>query len=193
MGWSVVGMSRCSPSRWTPRRASPQVREDHPHSRPETTASLRFRGPPSIDEFTQRRIDQLECVIQELQRRVEHLEGRLSSNGRDSPLRGGSMRVDPNVRYCNLCDKYYQFQIASQHFDGRRHKLHVKKLMDEGEWDELNRHAELARNAGCDTPVEIYGRASRLHVSSPFATASRIPPSRGEHDGSSRVEKRVVF
>lgn len=68
--------------------------------------------------------------------------------------------VDPNRRYCHLCDSQYTIQNASSHFEGKRHKQHLLRLLHNEEYDELSKQAVLARSSGVPTPEELYGQCA---------------------------------
>lgn len=115
-------------------------------------------------------VQQLRMMLQELLTHHQNnspTRGASPTNGGyDSESSAGGMRlkVDPNRRSCHLCRKEYNIQIAAQHFEGKTHKQQLRKLLDEQNWDELRRQAELARASGVVTTAEFYGRCANQRV-----------------------------
>jgi hypothetical protein len=84
-------------------------------------------------------------------------------------MTGNKVRVDPNARHCSLCDLQYNVQISLQHFEGRRHRQHLQRLVHLKEYDQLEEHAWLARQAGCTLTEEYYGPFAHALIHSPAA------------------------
>ena len=111
----------------------------------------------SFDSFRRETMTQFELLQTELKNATR------SGGGGGSPSSGqhamSGLRVDPNVRYCNLCDVTYNQQITLEHVEGKRHKQHILRLLEGGHYEELRRQREIAERANASTPENLYGPA----------------------------------
>lgn len=96
-------------------------------------------------------------------------------------LSGDKVRVDPNARHCPLCDTPYNIQIARQHFEGKRHRMHLIRLVHLREYEQLEQQALLARQAGLTLTEELYGHFAHTPLSAG-------PPSSSYAGSHSKVE-----
>lgn len=124
-----------------------------------------------VDErhLARERTDLATRVVRELSRQLRSINTSGSQNhasGRSpSPpavhgvanIAGDKIRVDPNARHCALCDLSYNLQIARQHFEGKRHRQHLIRLVHLGEHAQLEQQALLARQAGLTLTEDLYG------------------------------------
>ncbi len=118
-----------------------------------------------------RMISEQSRTISEQSRKIDELSLLLAGGG--SPMKqtaGGlaasGIRIDPNVRYCHLCDVTYNEQITLEHVEGKRHKQHLLRLVHDGNWDELAKQREIARRANAPTPENLYGPEPHQHGNS---------------------------
>lgn len=96
-------------------------------------------------------------------------------------MAGSKLQIDPSARFCPLCEIPYNVQIARQHFEGKRHRQHLLRLVHLQEFNRLEEQALLARQAGCTLTEELYGPYAhqpivRPHPTQATSSKSSVPP-----------------
>ncbi len=114
-----------------------------------------------VQQMSQK-LDQQSHQISELSALVRVTQGR-SPSPSGKHIAASGLRVDPNVRFCHLCDVTYNEQITLEHVEGKRHKQHLLRLLHAQDWEELSKQRDIAKRANAQTPESLYGPESMHH------------------------------
>jgi hypothetical protein len=159
--------------------------QPHPHSSLSAPQPIQDQQDVSF-RLLLTRVDIATQVLQQLSQQMT-----LTTSGRarsPSPatghvvtsIAGDKIRVDPSARHCQLCDTSYNIQIARQHFEGKRHRQHLIRLVHLREHEQLEQQALLARQAGLALTEDLYGPfASRPLGASLHSHAPSQPEANG--------------